>query len=84
MDNVSDADRHALEDRVDEIAAYERLVSQRTGRSTLASTTGLVADSNGSASADKDTQTHFDELMDGNFDLRRAVVEAEILFPKYV
>ncbi len=57
-----------------------------TAFGTLSGTTsgiaaGAVADA--VANADDDGPTTLQELLDGDFDLRRAVIEAEILTPKY-
>ncbi len=89
---------HSVETLEDEVTAYERLADQRARRSSLAAATvpGSVAGSGVAAaagvaaqdlSADRAADTRsitLQELLGGDFDLRRAVIEAEILNPKYV
>jgi hypothetical protein len=75
-----------------EIAAYERLAEQRAHRSTLGTgtlgtaTLGTTsAPANGVPAANgNDITNPLQELLGGDFDLRRAVIEREILTPKYV
>ncbi len=81
----------------DEVAAYERLAEQRAGRSSLTSAAIPGVGTAAAASAiqavavpelsadrdDDDRPTTLQELLGGDFDLRRAVIEAEILTPKY-
>jgi hypothetical protein len=78
---------------VDEVAAYERLAAERTHRTTLVPALVGTADdsmvapigSEGSGGyAGGDTPAPLRELLGGDFDLRRAVIEAEILTPKYI
>ena len=97
----------------DEVAAYERLATQRAQRSSLTgaeasigtaglgtgsgsiaakvvhATAGMAAspeESNFALTTDAadNAQTTLRKLLGGEFDLRRAVIEAEILTPKYV
>lgn len=77
-----------------EIAAYERLVAKRAERSRLTpATDGKTAAGTGQMAVDfpaadptdgNDVPVTLREVLGGEFDLRRAVVESEILTPKYV
>jgi hypothetical protein len=70
-----------------EIAAYERLAEQRAHRSILGTgTLGTTsAPANGFPAANgNDITNPLQELLGGDFDLRRAVIESEILTPKYL
>ena len=66
----------------DEIAVYENLVAERARRSALTAPEAAVADD---PTADNNGgSANLRDILGGDFDLRRAVIEAEILTPKYV
>ncbi len=82
----------------DDISAYESLASERANRTTYsgmaAQTTGarIVIDKvpsetpteeNDALNGNADNGDTLEEILGGEFDLRRAVIEAEILTPKY-
>jgi hypothetical protein len=67
----------------DEVGAYERLAKQRAQRSSLTETSVAVSGTTIGTDTDEDRSTTLHELLGGDFDLRRAVVEAEILTPKW-
>lgn len=80
-----------------EVVAYERLAAQRAQRSSLASAKAaegrLVAAGSMAVpvppetTADNtcdDSRSKLQELLGSDFDLRRAVIESEILAPKYI
>ncbi len=65
-----------------EIAVYEQLTAERARRSALTAPEAAAVDNpltDGSVGS-----ATLQEILGGDFDLRRAVVEAEILTPKYV
>jgi hypothetical protein len=59
-----------------EIAAYEKLARQRSNRHTIEAPADPVA-------VEPPATHRLQELLDGEFDLRRAIIESEILTPKY-
>lgn len=84
-------DYRSLEETEDELAVYERLTAEREQRTTIASagSSSLAAKTLRGAKAAAavptsaaDENSH--DTMDFNFDLRRAVIDAEILTPKWL
>ncbi len=71
----------------DEIVAYERLAARRAKRSTIAAASPASVETEAADPAvdlTDNTRTSLQDVLGGEFDLRRAVVEAEILTPKYI